>query len=108
VPVMTRVSRAARLLLPADTDLPRRHWRWLWAAGALRLFIVLPAGAVLVGPYLFCRGFVAGADYLGEHCGDFYATCHNRDMWRSGWRRPLYSVPAPALSPERREERAGS
>ena len=109
MPVLNRAMRAARLLLPADTDLPMRHWRWLWAAGALRLLVVFPLGAVVVGPYLFCRAVVAGADYLGEQCGDFYATCYNRDMWRSGWRRPLRLVPAPAISPEWEEKtRAGS
>jgi hypothetical protein len=101
VPVVVRAVRAAlRALLPADTDLPWRHWRWLWAAGALRLFFVLPFGVVIFIPYLFCRVFTDAADWLGERCGNFYATCHNRDLWAAGWRAPLQRVPD--LDPERK------
>jgi hypothetical protein len=101
------VRAAFRALLPADTDLPWRYWRWLWAAGALRLLVFVPLAVMLFVPYLFCRAYVAAVDRLGEHCGNFYATCHNRDLWASGWRVPPQRVPAPELSPEWRE-RAGS
>ena len=100
---MTCFSRAARLLLPADTDLPKRHWRWLWAAGALRLLVAFPLGGLLILPYLLSRGLVAALDGLGERCGDFYATCHNRDMVAADWKPALRRVPAPALSQEWRE-----
>ena len=98
MPVLARVSHAVgRVVLPADTDLPKRHWRWLWAAGALRLFVVFPLGAVLIIPYSLARGLVAALDALGVRCGDFYATCHNRDMVKADWRPALKRAPAPVL-----------
>ena len=99
--MVIRVLRAVgRFFLPADTSLPKRYWRLLWIAGALRLLVFIPLALAAMIPYLLCRAFVSGADALGERCGSFYATCHNHDLWRSGWKVPQQRVPAPELSEE--------
>jgi hypothetical protein len=88
-----KILRAAwHSLLPVRASLPRRYWRWTWAALAFRLLVGVPVFLVLVVPYWVMAVLVILIDELGGLIGGVYARCYNHDLKTSGWR------PAPRLS----------
>lgn len=94
-----------RALLPANVSMPKRYWRWLWAAAVLRLLAGVPFVIILILPYLFCCAFVKAADWGGQQFGNIYVRSLNRDMKRCGWVPPQRRTPAPVLV-ERSHSRA--
>lgn len=86
--------------LAANTKLPMRHWRWLWAAAVLKILIGVPLFAALLIPYLLCKGFVWAMDALAGLFFSIYVKAHNRDLAGSGWQIRTERAPAPRLSPD--------
>lgn len=84
-----KVLRACgRYLLPADTRMPLRQWRWLWLALVFRLTVGLALFLAFVAPYVLFQWAIDGINWLGTQVGSVYGRCYRADLKRSGWKEP--------------------
>jgi hypothetical protein len=97
---------ALRLLLPVNTEMPKRYWRWTWLAMAVRLLIGIPFLVICIGPYLAAKGLVWVLDAGGGWLGMVTVACFNRDLRNSGWQPAVRRAPAVQLN-DRWQERLG-